>query len=442
VADGAVLAHGFAVRQDLPIPYDYALVAAALALIVSFAGLAFLWPRPRFEDATVGRPVPRLGAVLDSSPFRWVLRILGLAGTGLILSAAVIGPDDALNPTAGAVYVVFWIVILVLGSLLLGPLWRAMNPLRTLHLLLSRALRADPRDGLLTYPSWLGAWPAAISLASFGWLELVAPDRSTTPVMLTYFALYSGVMLVGSALFGSTWFDHADGFERYSTTIGSLSVLGRREGDGALVVRNPLVNLATLGRGIGQPAFVCVMLAVTAFDAYSNTSRWIRFAQQGSLEPEVAGTLGLVGMCALVLAVYGIAAGLAGFLGDIPAHRMPAAFAHSLVPIAVGYVVAHYYSYVVIGVQQNMQQLSDPYGTGADYLGIAENGIAYTLVNATAVATIQVVAIVVGHVLGVVAAHDRAMALFPRKHALAGQIPLLVVMVVFTVSGITLLFAD
>ena len=111
-------------------------------------------------------------------------------------------------------------------------------------------------------------------------------------------------------------------------------------------------------------------------------------------------------------------------------------------PIAVGYVVAHYYSYVVVGIQQNLQLFSDPYGTGADYLGIAENGISYALVTPTTVATVQVAAVVIGHVLGVVAAHDRAIALFPRRHAVAGQIPLLVVMVVFTVSGITLLFAE
>jgi hypothetical protein len=440
VLDGSVLAHGFAVRQDLPIPYSFALTGAALALIVSFGALAFLWREPRFEDHDRGIAVPRFGAVVDSAGFRWGLRVLGLVLTGFVASAAIIGPDDALNPTAGAVYVQFWIVVLVLGSLLFGPLWRALNPLRTLHLLLSKALRSDPRDGLIAYPRKLGAWPAAIMLASFGWLELAAPDRATTRVLLLYFAFYAGVMLVGSALFGSTWFDKADGFERYSTTIGRLSVFGRRP-DGAAVVRNPLVNLATLGQGIGQPAFICVMLAITAFDAYGNTPEWVRFAQQGDWDPDVMYTLGLVGMCLFVLTVYGVAAGLAGVFGDRPAHRMPAAFAHSLVPIAVGYVIAHYYSYIIVGVQQNMQQFSDPYGTGADYLGIAENGISYALVTPTTVATVQVVAVVVGHVLGVISAHDRAMALFPRKHALAGQLPLLVVMVGFTISGITLLFA-
>ena len=46
-----------------------------------------------------------------------------------------------------------------------------------------------------------------------------------------------------------------------------------------------------------------------------------------------------------------------------------------------------------------------------------------------------------GHLLGVVSAHDRAVALFPRQKALAGQIPLLVVMVGYTAGGLLLLFS-
>jgi hypothetical protein len=50
--------------------------------------------------------------------------------------------------------------------------------------------------------------------------------------------------------------------------------------------------------------------------------------------------------------------------------------------------------------------------------------------------------VVLGHVLGVVSAHDRAIRLLPRQHQLVGQLPLLVVMIAFTVGGLTLLFAS
>ena len=48
---------------------------------------------------------------------------------------------------------------------------------------------------------------------------------------------------------------------------------------------------------------------------------------------------------------------------------------------------------------------------------------------------------VLGHVLGVIAAHDRALNVLPERHQLTGQLPLLVAMVAFTVGGLYLLFA-
>ena len=50
-------------------------------------------------------------------------------------------------------------------------------------------------------------------------------------------------------------------------------------------------------------------------------------------------------------------------------------------------------------------------------------------------------AVVVGHVVAVIAAHDRALSLLPTKHRITGQLPLLFAMVAFTVGGIYLLFA-
>jgi ABC-type amino acid transport system permease subunit len=95
---------------------------------------------------------------------------------------------------------------------------------------------------------------------------------------------------------------------------------------------------------------------------------------------------------------------------------------------------------VIVG-QQAVIQLSDPLGTGANWLGTGGRAADPLLAGATTTAVIQVSAVVVGHVLGVVLAHDRAVALLPRRHAVLGQIPLLVLMVAYTVTGLVLLFA-
>ncbi|MCW2853563.1 MAG: hypothetical protein JWM84_3227, partial [Nocardioides sp.] len=117
-------------------------------------------------------------------------------------------------------------------------------------------------------------------------------------------------------------------------------------------------------------------------------------------------------------------------------------FAHSIVPIVVGYIVAHYLTYLVEFGQKTLIQASDPFGNGADILGTGDWSVNYWLsYHPTLLANVKVIAVVVGHVLGVIAAHDRAMKLLPRRHQQTGQLSLLFAMVAFTVGGLYLLFA-
>jgi hypothetical protein len=91
--------------------------------------------------------------------------------------------------------------------------------------------------------------------------------------------------------------------------------------------------------------------------------------------------------------------------------------------------------------QRTLALLSDPLGIGADWLGTVARPVDETLVTPSGVAILQVAAVVVGHIAGVVAAHDRAVRLFSARTAVAGQLPLLVLMVGYTLTGLTLLFA-
>ncbi len=439
----AVLAHGIGGRSDLPIPFGLALGASAFVLVVSFVLLAFLWPRPRLGRPGAGWLLPgAVTRVLDAAAARWVVRLVGLAFFLYVAAAAFFGKDDALNPTAGVVYVLFWVGTVAFASALLGPVWRWLNPMRTLYLLGCSALRHDPRSGLLPYPAGLGNWPAATGLLGFAWLELVAPQRDTLPVLRAWFGAYFLVMLVGAVVFGSAWFDRADGFQVASQLYGRLSVLGRGP-DRRWVLRNPLDGMASTAALPGLAATVAVLLATTIYDSGANSTLWIRFEQSDVVGPVVAGTLGLVGVVLVVYGLYLGAVALAGWLGGDQAElrTLPAMFAPSIVPIALGYVVAHYYSLLVLTGQQVVGELADPLGTGANLLGLGGRPLLTGWVQPTFVATFQVVAIVVGHVLGVILAHDRAVDLFPRNRAVAGQIPLLVLMVIFTVSGLLLLFA-
>jgi hypothetical protein len=441
---GVVLpAHGVGTRKDLPIPFEAALIGAAAVLVISFLALAFLWRQPRLTRGAAGRPLPAgLARGLDSSWFRWGLRGLGLVLTAYFLLALLLGPDDALNPSAGVVYVLFWVGTLVFASALLGPVWRQLNPLRTLHLIGCRVLVHDPSRGLAELPRWVGQWPAALALFSFAWLELVAPNRATTHTLRIYLLGYALWVLGGAIVFGQRWIARADGFEAMSTLYGRLSVFGRRD-DGVLVTRSPLNGIAGLRVLPGTPAVVCVLLGSTAYDGLSAAPRWTGWAQSRPWPTEVVATLGLLTMVLVVGGTYLFATWMSGRLSGVAGldRRMPHELAHSVVAIALGYAVAHYYSLLVIVGQQTVGALSDPLGTGANWLGTAGIGISYTLVAATTVASIQVLAVVAGHVLGVVLAHDRTVALVPARHAIRAQVPVLLLMIFYTLAGLTLLFS-
>ncbi len=435
-----VFAHGVGGAQDLPIPAEFAIAGAAAALAVSFIVLALAWRNPRYDAATSGRPAPdRLSRLVDSPAFAWTLRILGLTFFLYVVWAALAGPDLLINPTFGVVYVLLW-VGLVPASLLFGPVYKAVSPVRTLNLLLGKMLGGDPARGMYELSPRVGYWPAAVGLFAFVWLELVYPDSTYLTSIRLWFAIYLAVLLVGSALFGERWLERADPFEVYSTLIGHLSVFGRRE-DGTLVLRSPLANLDTVRPAAGLVAVVAVLFGSTAFDSFKDFGVWVRFTQTTMLDVTLVNTLVLLAFCLLVGLSFVAATAAVAPKEGVRRGDLPALFAHSVVPIIAGYMFAHYLTYFVESGQQTMIQLSDPMNTGANLLGTADWQVNYWLSShPTFLAVTKVLAVVTGHVLGVIAAHDRAVRLLPRRHQLTGQLPLLVVMVFYTVTGLYLLF--
>ncbi|MGZ4485519.1 MAG: hypothetical protein ACXVXE_13165 [Nocardioidaceae bacterium] len=439
---GVVLAHGIGGAKDLPVPASYAIIGASVALAVSFAVLAVAWRTPRFDAETKGRLLPgRAERLLESTAFAVALRTLGLGFFCYMVWAAVAGPDLVLNPVFGVVYVWLWVGV-VFASALLGPVYKAISPLRTIHLLFTRLTGGDPEQGVLELPRWVGYWPAALGLLAFVWLELVSPESTYLAPVRLWFALYLAIGFVGSVLFGSRWLAAADPFEVYSTLVGHLCVVGRR-GDGRLVLRSPLGNLDGVPPRAGLTGVVAVLFGSTAFDSFKDSTRWLLFVQNTQASTELVNAAALVTFCLVVFVTFCAATMATGVDSGVRRTHLPDLFAHSVVPIVVGYIVAHYLSYFVEVGQQTLVQLSDPMGTGANLLGTANLGVSYWISgHPTFLALLKVLSVVTGHVVGVVAAHDRAIKLLPRRHQLTGQLPLLAVMVFFTVAGLYLLFSS
>jgi hypothetical protein len=443
-------AHGLVGRQDLPIPRWLFAWAAAVVLVVSFVGLATLWPKPRLQ-VLQERVVARLPPLLDP-----LFGALGIALFVLVVYAGLAGNQTAtanLAPTV--IYVLFWVGIPVISALF-GDVFRAINPWRATArgvAWVARRVSGDSLPAPLPYPERLGRWPAAVGILIFAWVELVYVDR-TDPSRLAILALaYAAVQLVGMSLYGiEPWERRGDPFAVYFNLFSRLSPLHWR--DGRLALHRPLEGVVPLTPVAGTVALLCTMIGTTSFDGFSQGPTWnsvapdiqkwfLDLGMSATSSLELTFTLGLLAMVAFIATMYRLGvAGMHTVGGGHTTEDLARRFIHTLVPIALAYVVAHYFSLLVYNGQATAYLASDPLGDGSDLFGTSSATIDYGVISATGIWYVQVGALVLGHVCGLILAHDRAIALYrsPRD-ATRSQYWMLAVMVGFTSLGLWLLSA-
>lgn len=444
-----VLAHGLGGSGDLPVPYAYAMVGAAWALTFTFALVAFAWRQPRFDPLTPGRPLPAaLTTFVDARVTRWTAATLALLFALWAVAAGIWGPESEANALLGAFYVLLWVGLVAL-SLVFGPVWRVISPMRTVYLLLRRLTPERIGRPRLSYPESWGYRPAAIGLFAFVWMELASPNSASLPWIRTWIAAYAVLMLAGAWLCGQRWLARADPFGVYSMAVSRLSPLRRNPETGRIVVGNPLDHLPSLPVRPGVVVLLAVLLGSTAFDSFSSSPTWRGFADRLTrdigVSPTVASsalrTLGLIVFISVVAVTFSLAARATGGVERERRRALPGQMAHSLIPIVVGYIFAHYLSYLVERGQQAVFALADPFGHGWNLFGLAHLHVAYVLsMHPPVLAAIKVICVVTGHIVAVIAAHDKALRLLPAGHQLTGQLTMMLVMVGYTFTGLYLLF--
>lgn len=438
-SSGTALAHGaLGGRMDLPVPRWMFVFGAGTAVILSFAALSTLWKEPRFEHRAPGTVLPSaIQAALRARTLEWAIRIVSLLVFLVVAAASArrVGLRETLGPIV--VFAWFW-VGLTFAQALLGNLWATISPFDTMGRIvgLDEDGDAPPRP----YPVAWGTWPAAIQLFLFVWIELVDPFGAYLGSLGIAIVVYTLVQLAGMQRYGRrAWIEHAEAFSVYFTLIAALAPLAR-DAEGRVVVRPPLAGLARVRPRPGLLAVVMVALGSTTFDGLSRTAWWVSWtATIGGLARPVVFTAGLVATIGFVTLAYLLAMRAAAAVAGSRWHPLALRFVPSLVPIVLAYVVAHYFSFLVLEGQIGLLRLSDPFGLGWNLFGTADWVLNLSLVSPATIWYVQVAAIVIGHIGGVIAAHDRAIAMFDPDAAVRTQYALLAVMVLFTASGLLIL---
>jgi hypothetical protein len=449
-----LIGHGISVRSDLPIPEWLFGWAAAMVLVVSFVALAVLWPKPRLQTPE-WRPLPGgIGRSLASRPVEIVCGAIGVFLFGLVIYAGLRGIDiPEANFASLFVYIVFWVGLVPL-SVLFGDVFRAFNPWRAIGRASAWVARTLSRGDLpapLEYPAWLGRWPAAIGLFAFTALELVASDGDKPEPVAIAALVYTALTFIAMALYGvERWIERGEAFSVYFNMFSRLSPVETREGQVGL--RRPLSGLPSLELLPGTVALLAVMIGTVTFDGASEAPLWsnispdiANFFQDVGLSPQRAFELAfLVGLTAAVILVGGFyrlgIQGAKSVGGGFSASRLANEFVHSLVPIALAYVAAHYFTLLILDGQRLFYAISDPLGEGSDLFGTAATQPDFGFIGANAIWYWQVGFVVAGHVAALILAHDKALALYTNaKLAVRSQYWMLAIMVGFTSLALWLL---
>ncbi|MGH6618815.1 MAG: hypothetical protein ACREF6_04680 [Alphaproteobacteria bacterium] len=465
--DGApAAAHAFGQRYDLPLPLWLFIAAAGSAVALSFAVMAM-----RVRRADIGYPsidllaTPLRRLILRPAP----ILLLRIASVGLFLLAVLaglIGVQDPFRNIAPTLVWVIWWVGIAYVSAFLGDVWRLINPPVVLFDWAEAAARrfGVALGGRRPWPKRLGAWPAVLLLFLFAWAEIVWHGGETPRNIAVALLTYSLLSWAAMAVFGrEAWLTGGDAFAMVFGLLARFAPFGfsrQANGETRLLLRPPAIGLlAKTPVSRSTMAFVLLMLATVTFDGFRETPVWAAILDALLESPALVPALRSLQASGLDLGAFLTTSGLAAFFllfllvyrlfaramtraaGEGPdADTTARLFVLTLIPIALAYHLAHYFSLLLIAGQLVIPLASDPFGFGWDLFGTALYRIRIDIVDAKLVWHVAVTAIVLGHVAAVYLGHRIAVAVYPTaRAALRSQVPMLALMVGYTMTSLWIL---
>ena len=440
---GAVFAHAAEQGFVLLLPTDIYIAAGGATVALTVLLLAILPPGAAHRMFGVAALLPPFGFRA-----RHVTSFAVTVFLALIVWQGLQGPRDPLrNPMPLAVWSLWWIGLVSLQGIV-GNHWRWTNPWMGFAAVMHRLTGvAAP----LRYPRWLGHWPALLGFFAFAGF-LLADIAPADPARLAIaVGLYWYAMLLGLVLFGPAWMVRAEAITVLMRAYSRMGALGRARGRLSLGVPGWQV-LARRTPPLALAVFMVVLLGTGSFDGLNETFWWMGQLGVNPLEfPGRSAVIGanLTGLILSNLALLAVFA-LCLWLGERLAGTRRSTvdsvrlFAPSILPIALGYHIAHYLTAALVEGQYLLLALDDPFRQGWHLLGL--DGFYVTTGFFNTPGTVRVIwlaqagAVVAGHVIAILLAHALAIrGGAGARRAVLGQAPLAIFMVGYTVFGLWLL---
>ncbi|MBV1895114.1 MAG: hypothetical protein KUG70_01560 [Rhodobacteraceae bacterium] len=438
-----VFAHASEQGFVLLLPTDVYIVSGAASVGLTVLLLTVL---PDQFVASVFRPIAVLR--LHQSGLSVVSSCLSALLLVALVWVGFYGSHDPLaNPLPVFFWTIWWIGFIALQGLL-GDLWRWLNPWTGPVSILQKTLNIRP---FLRLPTGLGHSVAILTFMSFAAFLLADPAPADPERLARVVGAYWLFTLLAILAFGPRWLRRAEGLSVVLRAYARMGVFGRKgnrfavgiPGWQALNLRAPTIGIAVL---------MLLMLGSGSFDGLNETFWWLGLIGVNPLEFPGRSAVITQNLTGLVLAniwlisAYAMAIwlGLALIKSTVPLSRGFCLFAPSILPIALGYHIAHYFPSFLVDSQYALSVVTDPMGTGADFLQLGTYYVTTGFFNSQDSVRLiwltQAAAVVGGHILAVMLAHAIALRHFgTTRHAVLSQVPLALFMVLYTLFGLWLL---
>ncbi len=442
-------AHSFGKVYNLPVPFWLYAWAAVGALLLSFMVSAWISTR---RNLTVDLPQKAITCTAFAKYPLAALKLISVSALVLCISAGFFGPAD---PYLNVNMTLFWIGFVLAFAYLtavIGNLYAHINPWR--------CLTPSHWQGRWHYRDEWGCWPALGFYMAFIWIELLG--HVTTLSLAQMLLAYTLINWLGAWSIGTkAWFRHAEFFSIFLRLLGKIAPVAWQQSH--IVFRLPFAGLLQdRSKHISEVMFILFMLSSTAFDGLHMTQLWTQLFWQdvfALLQPWLGSnivtayptlkilhtlweTAALLLSPLLYLVIYLLCLWLAKVLtgSQLSLHDLALRFARSLLPIVLVYHISHYYTLILTQGSQLFRLLSDPFGMGWNLLGLGKVMPTPNIPDIGWVWHTQVGLILFGHIVSVYIAHEEALRSFGnQRQALLSQLPMLVLMMAFTVFGLWIL---